>query len=534
MLPRRFQSRTRASFVIFAILLSGCGGGLRATPVAPSQAGFANAALQRSAPTESELEALPETAAECRGKLDSKYDPNTATVAVTGALQGVTFPCFGDVTSYLVLPANHEHGASIAVASSSDKPLGGVAAATCVTGRTSAPCGEPLFYASFEPSKNLTFTAGASARIAEAFTSPSRIFNGYTYAMSVYVPKLRRTVQAVGGLQSSATFPHRIDFGIAQTTGTFTATPMVVIVYRQKLPAHSVTYYDLPPKSEFSLLEGITVGSDGNLWFADEANNSEIGKITTAGKITLYPVTTDDVTSYISAGPDGNVWFATQSRIGRITPAGAVAQFDLPDRFSQPGQIATGPDGNLWFPNNTGGTCVPNKVARSTTRGGVGDFDIPTPCAAPAGMAAGADGNMWFGEQVGKIARVTPAGAIKEFTLRSGAHPGWLTAGPDGNVWFTDVALPGVGRITPAGTVTEFSFGQGNTVVEMAAGPDGNLWVTGGESGQMYSVTTSGKMTLYQPPADGNNLPKPIGVVAGPDGNIWFTDLNNGVGKFTL
>jgi virginiamycin B lyase len=177
---------------------------------------------------------------------------------------------------------------------------------------------------------------------------------------------------------------------------------------------------------------------------------------------------------------------------------------------------------------------VPNKVARSTTRGGVGDFDIPTPCAAPAGMAAGADGNMWFGEQVGKIAKVTTGGAIKEFTLRSGAHPGWLTAGPDGNVWFTDVALPGVGRITPAGTVTEFSFGQGNTVVEMAAGPDGNLWVTGGESGQMYSVTTSGKMTLYQPPADGNNLPKPIGVVAGPDGNIWFTDLNNGVGKFTL
>jgi hypothetical protein len=523
---------TLVSLAAFALSACGGRGATAMLPSTPSNDSAVTSAQSNAAPAGPEQLRMPETTTPCRAFPGSKYDPNTGTGLLTGANQAIVFPCFEDVTAYVGFPANHDKGASIGLETSSDKPLGAVEPASCDVGNTVEKCGEPLLYELFEPSKSLSFTAGASARIGEAFTSPSEIFSGYTYAVSVYLPKLKRTVEAAGGIVSSPDKPHTLVFALKLADGAFAATPTVVTVYRQKEPKGSVAYYDLPPKTPFSLLENIATGGDGNLWFADY--NVGVGKITTAGKLTLYPVATHDVTSFISGGSDGNVWFSTQTRIGRITPAGQITQFDLPSKYAQPGQIAAGPDGNLWFPDNSGGTCVPNKIARITTRGEVGEFALPTACAAPAGMAAGADGNLWFGEQVGKIGRITTAGAIKEFTLRAGAHPAALTLGPDGNIWFTDEALPGVGRITPAGAVTEFSFGQGNKPVSIAAGPDGNIWATGGSNNDIFSVTTSGKVTPYFPPADGNNVAKPSGIVTGPDGNLWFTDLNNGVGRLTL
>src|SRR4029077_19811400 len=108
----------------------------------------------------------------------------------------------------------------------------------------------------------------------------------------------------------------------------------------------------------------------------------------------------------------GNVWFTEQSanRIGRITPAGVITEFPLPDG-TFPYDITLGPDGNLWF------------------------------------------------TAVGKIVRITPAGAIKQFPLRSDIGPIGITAGPDGNLWFTETASFGTGiaRMTLAGVVTEFA-----------------------------------------------------------------------------
>jgi len=53
----------------------------------------------------------------------------------------------------------------------------------------------------------------------------------------------------------------------------------------------------------------------------------------------------------ITAGPDGNVWFtgAAGNNIFRVTPAGLITQYVLPNPMSGPHQITAGPDGNLWF-----------------------------------------------------------------------------------------------------------------------------------------------------------------------------------------
>ena len=74
---------------------------------------------------------------------------------------------------------------------------------------------------------------------------------------------------------------------------------------------------------------GITPAADGALWFCENAGN-RIGRITTAGAITEFPVPTPGAgPDGIVAGPDGNLWFseAHLSQVGRITPAGEVTEF---------------------------------------------------------------------------------------------------------------------------------------------------------------------------------------------------------------
>ncbi len=104
----------------------------------------------------------------------------------------------------------------------------------------------------------------------------------------------------------------------------------------------------------------------------------------------------------------------------------------------------------------------------------------------PFGITAGPDGNLWFTEYRGsRIARITPAGVVTEFSLPApNRQPSHITAGPDGNLWFTEGSPGGIGRITTAGVVTEFLGGStpgftANRIPSgITTGADGNLWFT--------------------------------------------------------
>ena len=104
----------------------------------------------------------------------------------------------------------------------------------------------------------------------------------------------------------------------------------------------------------------ITTGSDGALWFTESGGSSpKIGRITTSGVITEYTLPAGDNTpSGITLGPDGAIWFAVSggSKIGRITTAGAVTGFPLQVSTSSYG-ITFGRDGALWFTGN-GFICI--------------------------------------------------------------------------------------------------------------------------------------------------------------------------------
>jgi streptogramin lyase len=283
---------------------------------------------------------------------------------------------------------------------------------------------------------------------------------------------------------------------------------------------------------------GIAAGADGNLWFTYTGGYG-IGKITPGGTQTAYqlcPTTCSGggVFLYgIAAGPDGNLWFTgnngfNDNRIGKITPAGAITQYQIGCCNYDPFKIAAGPDGNLWFTEQN------NSVGKITTAGAITQYPIPTASSAPIDIAAGADGNLWFTENaVGKIGKITPSGTFTEYPIASSnAHPYAITAGPDGNLWFTETTVvsnigrDAIGKITTTGAITEYLLSGVNADPPqgITAGPDGNLWFTEYTSSKMGKISTSGAITEYAV------LGYSQSITSGPDGNLWFT-VNNSDGR---
>jgi streptogramin lyase len=217
----------------------------------------------------------------------------------------------------------------------------------------------------------------------------------------------------------------------------------------------------------------------------------------------------------------------------------SVTEFPVPTPQSNPYGITRGPDGNLWFTEALAG-----KIGRITPAGAITEFSAGiTPGGQPTRITAGPDGNLWFTEQFpDRIGRITPAGVITEFSagIPSFSEPYGITAGPDGNLWFTMEQGGGgrlvgaIGRITPAGVVTVFSLGSITQPNLITAGPDGNLWF--GEfgndpqaPGKIGRITPAGAITEF------GGLPDQVsGVTAGPDGNLWFTEPSHfTIGKIT-
>jgi streptogramin lyase len=210
-----------------------------------------------------------------------------------------------------------------------------------------------------------------------------------------------------------------------------------------------------------------------------------------------------------------------------VAATGQITEFVLPvvpGVGSAPQGIAAGSDGNLWAAEF--GT---SKIARITPAGIIKEFPLATG-ALPLGIAAGPDGNLWFTPRNG-IGRITPSGVVTIFPLSTIPHQ--ITAGPDGNVWFTDWFRGNIGRITPLGVITLFPIPTrpgGGSSQPIAAGPDGNIWFTESNAGahKIGRITRTGVITEFPVPTPGVLG----GITAGPDGNMWFTEDNNpGVDK---
>src|SRR5258708_7496833 len=235
-----------------------------------------------------------------------------------------------------------------------------------------------------------------------------------------------------------------------------------------------------------------------------------------------------DNAAAITTGPDGALWFIEKpNKIARITTAGVITEFDLPERtqctpppcgFAT--SITTGPDGALWFGEYD---FAEVGIGRITTDGVVTEFPFPPFSSIPQRITTGPDGALWFTEPGNTIGRITTAGVITRFPIPLGSGQLFgLTTGPDGGLWFTERAsfaqptAGRIGRITTAGVVTEFPADA--DPVDITAGPDGALWFTDPTANKIVRMTTAGSLTEFLLPSSA-----PTSITTGPDGAVRFT-----------
>ena len=131
----------------------------------------------------------------------------------------------------------------------------------------------------------------------------------------------------------------------------------------------AVSEYPTPVNSFPS---GITPGPDGAVWFGQLAGN--IGRITPAGSLTQF--SGGGSVEGIAEGPDGALWFAQpdDNNIGRITTTGVVTLYPVITPSSVPNAITAGADGALWFTESVNGS----HIGRITTSGVVTEYLVPT------------------------------------------------------------------------------------------------------------------------------------------------------------
>ena len=121
-------------------------------------------------------------------------------------------------------------------------------------------------------------------------------------------------------------------------------------------PTGTITEFPLPSGTDPS---GIVSGPDGNLWFAAYGSNT-IDVMSTSGTLLQqYPAGgSQSQLLDITVGSDKDLYFTEQAGdIGQITTAGVVTLFPVSTTVStvpgasgpQPLAIASGPDGNIWF-----------------------------------------------------------------------------------------------------------------------------------------------------------------------------------------
>lgn len=277
---------------------------------------------------------------------------------------------------------------------------------------------------------------------------------------------------------------------------------------------------ELPLPAERSAGQ-IVVGPDGNLWFTMWFYNhggyliGKIARITPAGEFAEYRLNNAvGRVNSIAAGPDGHLWFTTRfwrlgrlySEVGRISTSGEVTRFPLSAR-NVPGAIAAGPDGNLWFtvrgltgqrPGRQRGRDGVSRIARITPTGQITQFPLPDRNRIPRSIAVGPDGNLWFGEEVehysqrgrgNKIGRITTSGSITEFPVPGRGGTKAITAGPAGNIWFIAGLSEGqryaIGSITPTGRPGELICLKDDCELipkSLTGGPEGDLWFTAGRN----------------------------------------------------
>jgi virginiamycin B lyase len=235
----------------------------------------------------------------------------------------------------------------------------------------------------------------------------------------------------------------------------------------------------------------IILGPDGNIWVGGYGPG--IYKVTTAGVVTPYALAGSHIVEF-AIGTDGNIWFGDygNNAIGKITTTGTITSYPLPAGGSPCG-LATGGDGNLWLAD-----CGNGAVDQYSTAGALLHTYSTGLSSKGIGYIVGApDGNLYMSEYNDQVAvndhivKVSTSGVLTEMSVAPLTYPDNLAVGKDGNVYFTEYDKSNLGRVTLAtGTIAQFPLvlTAGDVGTEaIANGSDNRLWLGG--SSAIYALT---------------------------------------------
>jgi virginiamycin B lyase len=286
-------------------------------------------------------------------------------------------------------------------------------------------------------------------------------------------------------------------------------------------PLGNITEYAIP-SGNYGV--EIAAGQSGTLWFTETVptggpNPAAVGSVSTSGSVAEYPVPNAASAQLqgIALGSNGDMWFVDSGNdaIGNITPTGLITMHGGIHLGAFPFDITPGPaaDHDLWFTEYDLG-----RIGRITIGGTVTEFFLPSSSAFPRGIVLGSDGNLWIAESATfKIARMTTGGTVTEYDNQGAELPYEVANGPDGNLWIA----------SPSGVLQEFVIASkqfdssicipngcphGSAYpANVAAGSDGDLWygaVYGGYIGVLEETMPTVQLRItgeqqFQSPAYG-------------------------------
>jgi streptogramin lyase len=137
----------------------------------------------------------------------------------------------------------------------------------------------------------------------------------------------------------------------------------------------------------------IITGPDRALWFT-EAGVKRIGRLTVGGALREFRAGSQRLSGGLTVAADNALWFGQESQVGRMTTGGKLMEFDLPRGTFMTGAVFGGKEGGVLIGaiKRSGQGAL---VSVSPT-GSLREYDLPQRYLLPIEMAQTADGEYWM------------------------------------------------------------------------------------------------------------------------------------------
>jgi virginiamycin B lyase len=162
----------------------------------------------------------------------------------------------------------------------------------------------------------------------------------------------------------------------------------------------AITSFD-PKTNEFKHYDvggtyGVTLASNGDVWFTSFVANGPIARISKDGKLSKFYPPTKGKPQRLELDKDGNVWFTERqgNKLGRFDPkTESFKEFPLPGPEASPYAIGIDRDGMIWYSSHEQDTLGRFDPKTET----VTEYPFPQSEISMREFFLDSKGRMWFG-----------------------------------------------------------------------------------------------------------------------------------------